>query len=196
LMNMVALLVVACPCAMGLATPTAVMVGAGKGAEIGILFRSADVLERAGRIDTVVLDKTGTVTKGEPEVKTVVSLHPSLQEDEILKIAASVEWGSEHPLGEALVSEAQKHGIELITPEKLTSISGKGVKAKINGQEVLVGSARFMRESNINFQTIETDLSSIEERAESTLLVAVENKIVGIIGIADSIKENSKDAVS
>ena len=196
LMNMVAVLVVACPCAMGLATPTAVMVGAGKGAEIGILFRSADVLERAGRIDTVVLDKTGTVTKGEPEVKTVVSLHPSLQEDEILKIAASVEWGSEHPLGEALVSEAQKHGIELITPEKFTSISGKGVKAKINGQEVLVGSARFMQESNINFQTIETDLSSIEERAESTLLVAVENKIVGIIGIADSIKENSKDAVS
>ena len=196
LMNMVAVLVVACPCAMGLATPTAVMVGAGKGAEIGILFRSADVLERAGRIDTVVLDKTGTVTKGEPEVKTVVSLHPSLQEDEILKIAASVEWGSEHPLGEALVSEAQKHGIELITPEKFTSISGKGVKAKINGQEVLVGSARFMQESNINFQTIETDLSSIEERAESTLLVAVENKIVGIIGIADSIKENSKDGVS
>ncbi len=196
LMNMVAVLVVACPCAMGLATPTAVMVGAGKGAEIGILFRSADVLERAGRIDTVVLDKTGTVTKGEPEVKTVVSLHPSLQEDEILKIAASVEWGSEHPLGEALVSEAQKYGIELITPEKFTSISGKGVKAKINGQEVLVGSARFMQESNINFQTIETDLSSIEERAESTLLVAVENKIVGIIGIADSIKENSKDGVS
>ena len=196
LMNMVAVLVVACPCAMGLATPTAVMVGAGKGAEIGILFRSADVLERAGRIDTVVLDKTGTVTKGEPEVKTVVSLHPSLQEDEILKIAASVEWGSEHPLGEALVSEAQKHGIELITPEKFTSISGKGVKAIIKGQEVLVGSARFMQESNINFQTIETDLSSIEERAESTLLVAVENKIVGIIGIADSIKENSKDAVS
>ena len=196
LMNMVAVLVVACPCAMGLATPTAVMVGAGKGAEIGILFRSADVLERAGRIDTIVLDKTGTVTKGEPEVKTVVSLHPSLQEDEILKIAASVEWGSEHPLGEALVSEAQKHGIELITPEKFTSISGKGVKAKINGQEVLVGSARFMQESNINFQTIETDLSSIEERAESTLLVAVENKIVGIIGIADSIKENSKDGVS
>ncbi len=196
LMNMVAVLVVACPCAMGLATPTAVMVGAGKGAEIGILFRSADVLERAGRIDTVVLDKTGTVTKGEPEVKTVVSLHPSLQEDEILKIAASVEWGSEHPLGEALVSEAQKHGIELITPEKFTSISGKGVKAIIKGQEVLVGSARFMQESNIYAQTIEADLSSIEERAESTLLVAVENKIVGIIGIADSIKENSKDAVS
>lgn len=196
LMNMVAVLVVACPCAMGLATPTAVMVGAGKGAEIGILFRSADVLERAGRIDTVVLDKTGTVTKGEPEVKTVVSLHPSLQEDEILKIAASVEWGSEHPLGEALVSEAQKHGIELITPEQFTSISGKGVKAIIKGQEVLVGSVRFMQESNIYAQTIEADLSSIEERAESTLLVAIENKLVGIIGIADSIKENSKDAVS
>jgi Cu+-exporting ATPase len=195
LINMVAVLVIACPCAMGMATPTAVMVGTGKGAENGILFRSADALERAGKITSVIMDKTGTITKGQPEVKTIIHLDQSMTEDEFLKIAASVERGSEHPLGEALIAEAGNRNIELIEPEKFTAVAGKGVRAIIEGREILVGSPRFMLESGISISQIENDLKKIEENAETAILAATGTDLLGAIGIADSIKANSQTAV-
>jgi Cu+-exporting ATPase len=195
LINMVAVLVIACPCAMGMATPTAVMVGTGKGAENGILFRSADALERAGKITSVIMDKTGTITKGQPEVKTIIHLDPTMTEDEFLKIAASVERGSEHPLGEALIAEAGNRNIELIEPEKFSAVAGKGVRAIIEGREILVGSPRFMQESGISISQIENDLKKIEENAETAILAATETELLGVIGIADSIKPNSQKAV-
>jgi Cu+-exporting ATPase len=195
LINMVAVLVIACPCAMGMATPTAVMVGTGKGAENGILFRSADALERAGKITSVIMDKTGTITKGQPEVKTIIHLDPSMTEDEFLRIAASVERGSEHPLGEALIAEAGNRNIELIEPEKFTAVAGKGVRAIIDGREILVGSPRFMQESGIPISQIENDLKKIEENAETAILAATGTELLGAIGIADSIKANSQAAV-
>jgi Cu+-exporting ATPase len=195
LINMVAVLVIACPCAMGMATPTAVMVGTGKGAENGILFRSADALERAGKITSVIMDKTGTITKGQPEVKTIIHLDLSMTEDEFLKIAASVERGSEHPLGEALIAEAGNRNIELIEPEKFTAVAGKGVRAIIEGREILVGSPRFMLESGISISQIENDLKKIEENAETAILAATGTDLLGAIGIADSIKANSQTAV-
>jgi len=195
LINMVAVLVIACPCAMGMATPTAVMVGTGKGAENGILFRSADALERAGKITSVIMDKTGTITKGQPEVKTIIHLDQSMTEDEFLKIAASVERGSEHPLGEALIAEAGNRNIELIEPEKFTAVAGKGVRAIIEGREILVGSPRFMQESGISISQIENNLKKIEENAETAILAATGTDLLGAIGIADSIKPNSQTAV-
>jgi Cu+-exporting ATPase len=195
LINMVAVLVIACPCAMGMATPTAVMVGTGKGAENGILFRSADALERAGKITSVIMDKTGTITKGQPEVKTIIHLDQSMTEDEFLKIAASVERGSEHPLGEALIAEAGNRNIELIEPERFSAVAGKGVRAIIEGREILVGSPRFMQESGISINQIENDLKKIEENAETAILAATETTLLGAIGIADSIKANSQAAV-
>jgi len=195
LINMVAVLVIACPCAMGMATPTAVMVGTGKGAENGILFRSADALERAGKISSVIMDKTGTITKGQPEVKTIIHLDSKMTEDEFLRIAASVERGSEHPLGEALIAEAGNRSIELIEPEKFTAVAGKGVRATIDGGEILVGSPRFMQESGISISLIENDLKKIEANAETAILVATETNLLGAIGIADSIKTNSQIAV-
>lgn len=195
LINMVAVLVIACPCAMGMATPTAVMVGTGKGAENGILFRSADALERAGKISSVIMDKTGTITKGQPEVKTIIHLDSKMTEDEFLRIAASVERGSEHPLGEALIAEAGNRSIELIEPEKFTAVAGKGVRATIEGGEILVGSPRFMQESGISISLIENDLKKIEENAETAILVATETNLLGAIGIADSIKGNSQIAI-
>lgn len=195
LINMVAVLVIACPCAMGLATPTAVMVGTGKGAENGILFRSADALERAGKVDTIVLDKTGTITKGQPEVKSILRVDQSLSEDDLLRIGASVEKGSEHPLGEALMAEAGNRGIQLDEPERFSAVSGRGVKAIIKGQEVLVGSERYMLESGISTDEIKNQLAEIEEQAQTVILVAREMKLLGGFGIADSIKDNSAEVI-
>jgi Cu+-exporting ATPase len=141
------------------------------------------------------MDKTGTITKGQPEVKTIIHLDQSMTEDEFLKIAASVERGSEHPLGEALIAEAGNRNIELIEPERFSAVAGKGVRAIIEGREILVGSPRFMQESGISISQIENDLKKIEENAETAILAATETTLLGAIGIADSIKANSQAAV-
>lgn len=195
LINMVAVLVIACPCAMGLATPTAVMVGTGKGAGIGVLFRSAGALERSGKLDTIIFDKTGTITKGQPEVKQIISIGDQRKEVEILSIAASVEKGSEHPLGEALIAEAGNRNIQLTMPEKFTAVAGRGVMAVIDGKNFTVGSRRLMEESGMNLDGSKEYLQTIEDRAETALLIAEEKKIIGLIGVADSIKEESADAI-
>jgi Cu+-exporting ATPase len=196
LINMVSVLVIACPCAMGLATPTAVMVGTGKSAEMGILFRSADALERAGKVTTVILDKTGTITKGQPEVKTIVSLDSSYTENEILRIAASVEKGSEHPLGEALIAESGNRNLILSDPGKFTAIGGKGVTSMIDSKEIAIGNLRLMQDLKIDTSQLPSTMEDMENDAQTAIIVAVDGKIIGVIGIADTIKENSIQAIS
>ncbi len=197
LINMVAVLVIACPCAMGLATPTAVMVGTGKGAEMGILLKSGEALERAGRLTTIVLDKTGTITKGQPAVTDiVVAADAQLDEAELLRLAASVEKGSEHPLGEAIWAEAGNRGLELSTPEGFRAEVGHGVLAQVDGREVLVGNPRMMASHALELGNLEAQIERLQAEAKTAMLVAVDGRLSGVIAVADTIKEGSVEAIA
>ena len=193
LINMVAVLVIACPCAMGLATPTAVMVGTGKGAEMGILLKSSEALERAGRVTTVVLDKTGTLTRGQPAVTDILA--DGLPEPELLRLAASVEGGSEHPLGEAIQAEANNRELPLNNPEAFQAEVGHGVMAEIEGQRVLVGNPRMMAAHELDASKWEADVARLQKEGKTAMLVAVDNQVSGVIAVADTLKENSRQAV-
>jgi len=195
LINMVAVLVIACPCAMGLATPTAIMVGTGKGAEIGILFRSSEALERAGRTDTVVLDKTGTITKGRPELTDVLSTIKSIDENELLRIAASVERGSEHPLGEAILAEAGNRALELAEPTKFEAVPGKGVQAEIEGHTVMLGTANYLQESAIDLGDTSNLAEELQKQGKTVMFTSIDHKLAGLIAVADTIKEGSRQAI-
>lgn len=200
LINMVAVLVIACPCAMGLATPTAVMVGTGKGAENGILLRSGEALERAGKVNVVVFDKTGTITKGQPVVTDFIVLGESgnKQEEEnyLLKLAASVEKASEHPLGEAIVAEAGQRGIELAElPDEFSSESGMGIEATVNSKYLLVGNLKLMESHGVTTDEGQKVISSLQNEAKTVVLVALDRKLRAVIGIADPVKESSKSAM-
>lgn len=192
---MVAVLVIACPCAMGLATPTAVMVGTGRGAEMGILIKSSEALERAGHVKVVVLDKTGTITRGQPSVTDVVILDKMLTENELLRLAASVEKGSEHPLGEAVVAEAGNRELTLAEPEGFKAVAGHGVEAQVEGKLVAVGSPRMMSERGLNINLISSDVSRLQEEGKTTVLVAINGEVAGAIGIADTVKPGSVEAI-
>jgi Cu+-exporting ATPase len=194
LINAVAVLVIACPCALGLATPTAIMVGTGKGAENGILFKSGEHLERAHEMDTIVFDKTGTITKGEPEVTDIISLG-EMSRDELLNIAATVEKTSEHPLGQAIVRKAEEELLMIKEAEKFSAIPGKGIKASIDDKNIYVGNRRLMEEENIDVKSLEERLSQLEEEGKTAMLVAIDGNIEGIIAVADKIKESSKEAI-
>jgi Cu+-exporting ATPase len=196
LINTVAVLVVACPCAMGLATPTAVTVGTGKGAEQGILIKSSEALERAGRISTVVLDKTGTITRGHPEVTDILPVDWPATQDELLRLAASAERGSEHPLGEAIVAAAGSRGMKLDEPEGFTSHAGQGIVASVGGREVVVGAPSLLEELGIPQQGVQKHLRALQERARTAVVVAVDGKTAGVLGIADRIKEGSAEAIA
>jgi Cu+-exporting ATPase len=197
---MVAVLVIACPCAMGLATPTAVMVGTGKGAEIGILLRSGEALERAGKIDIVVLDKTGTITKGQPVVTDFIVLdgQGDKREEEmrLLRIAASVEKASEHPLGEAIVAEAGQRGISLELPDEFSTESGMGVRAVLDGSQILVGNWKLMDIHGVSTLEGESAINQLQNDAKTVVLIAVDGKLAGVVGIADPVKESSKAAIA
>jgi Cu+-exporting ATPase len=217
LINMVAVLVIACPCAMGLATPTAVMVGTGKGAELGILFRSSEALERAGKVRVVVLDKTGTITKGQPAVTDILvgqdfverlqaangerpgeddqaqRLSPELK---LLQLAASVEKGSEHPLGEAIWAEATARGLNLTEPVGFKAEIGQGVSAEVNGYQVAVGNLRMMQARGYSLNSLEITIEQLQAEAKTAMLVAVDGTIAGLIAVADVIKESSPAAVA
>jgi len=195
LINMVAVLVIACPCAMGLATPTAIMVGTGRAAEMGILFKSGEALERVGKIDLVVLDKTGTITNGRPEVTDIIPFSSELQKDSLLQIAASVEKGSEHPLGEAILAEAGNRGLPLTDPVDFKTIPGKGVAARINGQDVKVGTIRYMVESGIHIEEVQAQIDALTKDGKTIMVVAIEDQPAGVIAVADTIKENSREAI-
>lgn len=185
----IAVLVIACPCALGLATPTSIMVGTGKAAENGILFKGGEHLERTHLIDTVVFDKTGTITKGKPEVTDFTG------DDELLMLAASVERGSEHPLAEAMVAYAVEKGVDLLPVESFKAVPGQGVKAFVSGKEVLVGSRRFMRNHGVDIEAYEDDMYRLEEEGKSVVLIAVDRVCKGIAAVADTVKETAKEAV-
>ncbi len=197
LINMVAVLVIACPCAMGLATPTAVMVGTGKGAEIGVLFRSSEALERAGKVNVVALDKTGTITKGQPAVTDVIT-NPQLPitNDELLRLAASVEKGSEHPLGEAIWAEATTRGLTLAELSGFKAIPGHGVQAEVEGRSVMVGNQRMFAAESIPLGGLESEAARLQSEAKTAMLVAIDRQAAGVIAVADTIKDGSKEAIA
>lgn len=197
LIHTIAVLVIACPCAMGLATPTAVMVGAGKGAEMGILFKSGEALERAGKLDTVVLDKTGTITRGQPAVTDIVS-YDSMAADPafILRLAASVEKGSEHPLGEAIVAEAGERGLELGQAQGFKATVGQGVEAEVDGRQVLVGNLRMLEGRGLNLNGLDAEVERLQAEAKTVVLVGIDAQAAGVIAIADTIKEGSAQAIT
>ncbi len=196
LINMVAVLVIACPCAMGLATPTAVMVGTGKGAEMGILIKSGEALERAGRLSTIVLDKTGTITRGRPAVTDIVTTPNFPGGDmELLRLAASVEKGSEHPLGEAIVAEAGERQLVLSDPQGFQSESGYGVSAEIDQQKVIIGNQRMFDNLDILSNGLDNAVERLQKEGKTAILVAVDNQVVGIIAVADTVKDEALQAV-
>ena len=194
LLNFIAVLIIACPCAMGLATPTAIMVGTGKGAEHGILFKNAESLERAQKINTVVLDKTGTLTRGEPQVTDVI--RDGISEQEILYYAGSAEKGSEHPLGEAIVTAALARGIALEQADEFEALPGHGIRAKIHGREIILGNERLMMDRKIDFGTMLAQAENLSSRGKTPMFVAVNDKAAGIIAVADTLREHSKEAVA
>jgi P-type Cu+ transporter len=188
----VTVLIIACPCAMGLAVPTAVMVSTGRGAELGILIKGGDPLERSGRLDTVVFDKTGTVTEGRPAVQRVVGD----DEREVLRLAASVERLSEHPLGEAIVAAAAARGLSLEEPRAFESRTGRGVVAQVNGRSVAVGSEALLAELEISPGQFTAEARRLAEAALTPVYVAVDGSVGGIVAVADGIKPTSRDAVA
>lgn len=187
-------LIIACPCALGLATPISIMVGVGKAAEFGALIRNGDALQQAGRLDTIILDKTGTVTEGKPSVTRIISAG-SWGEEDILQWSASLEKGSEHPLAEAIVSAASERQVPLLAVEQFTAIAGHGVAASIEGQQVLLGNRRLMRERDVDISAIEELAVALTQKAETPMFMAVAGQAVGIVSVADAIKKDSKEAI-
>jgi Cu+-exporting ATPase len=194
LLSFVAVLIIACPCALGIATPAALMVGVGKGAELGILIRGAEYLERAEKLNAVVFDKTGTLTKGEPEVTEIVSVN-SVSEGEIIQLAAIAEKGSEHPLAEAILKRAAMTGLAIPDAEAFEAIPGHGVQVKSHGIEILIGNRRLMKYFDIGIQDKESVISGLEEKGNTVMLVAKDKRFIGLIAVADTLKENAADVV-
>jgi Cu+-exporting ATPase len=190
----IAVLVIACPCALGLATPTAIMVGTGKGAENGILIKSGEALEVAGKTQVIVFDKTGTLTKGKPEVTNIIAF--GLGEADVVRIAAIAEKGSEHPLGEAIVRKARDMDIHIPDAEDFETLPGKGVRARYENKEILLGNRRLMSEGNVDIGTIEERIKDLESEGRTVMVVAVDKVSIGILGVADVTKESSVDAIA
>jgi len=193
-LNFIAVLIIACPCALGLATPTAIMVGAGKGAENGILIKSAAALERFYKVDTILLDKTGTLTRGEPSVTDVVAVKPSSEKD-ILRIAAAVESRSEHPLGEAVVREARNRDIKTSRATHFQALPGKGAEAIVNKKPVLLGNMKLMKESRIPTADVEKQVDKLQKDGQTVIFLAVDKKLTGIIALADTLKPGARETV-
>ena len=198
LLSFIAVLIVSCPCAIGIATPAALMVGVGKGAENGILIRNGEVLERAQKLTTVVFDKTGTLTRGEPNVTDIIGFRASqsLSEVEIIRLAAVAERGSEHPLGEAIVRAAKRRNVELPEASEFRTIPGRGVRAVWECGEILVGNRKLMSESGIPVELYEADIQGLEAQGKTTMLVALDKKMEGIIAVADTLKDGAEPAVT
>ncbi|MGI6575706.1 MAG: copper-translocating P-type ATPase [bacterium] len=191
----VAVLVIACPCALGLATPTALMVGSGIGAENGILIRKGEAIQTMGELDIIAFDKTGTITKGQPEVTDVIPVD-GVSKQEVLALAASVEAGSEHPLGKAIVARAKASAFPLKSFTDFSAVTGRGVKATVNRQLVLVGSRAFLTENGIDPSPIEKQMQALEEEGKTAMLAAADNRLLGIVAVADTLKEGSIAAIA
>ena len=190
----IAVLVIACPCALGLATPTSIMVGTGKGAENGILIKSGEALETAYKIKTVVFDKTGTITKGKPILTNLIA-YGKYNENELLKIAASVENDSEHPLAEAIVNEAKEKNIEIKPYEKFRAMPGYGIRATFEGKEVQIGNRKLMENRKINVEISQKDYDILLNEGKTPMYISIDNELAGLVAVADVIKETSKEAI-
>jgi Cu+-exporting ATPase len=200
MLSAISVLIIACPCALGLATPTSIMVGTGKGAELGILIRSGAALETAHKVDTVVLDKTGTITLGRPEVTGIrVAPGGSFPEEEgwreLLRLAASAETGSEHPLADAVVRGAKEKGLAFSSPGDFHSLPGHGVRATVEGRSVHVGSARWLTEEGIDGSTLLPVARELQESGATVIFVAVDGKAAGVVAVADKVKEGAPEAI-
>ncbi len=194
---LVATLVIACPCALGLATPTVLMVASGMGAENGVLIRHGEAIQTLKEVDTIVFDKTGTITKGRPEVTDIVPA-PGKTPEEVLRIAASIEFGSEHPLGEAILRKAKEENLELHEAEEFEALTGRGVKAKVvlsSQKTALVGNRKLMEEERVDYGSLEQDLTRLEGEAKTAMLVSLDGKIAGIVAVADALKDSSVEAI-
>ena len=194
LVSLIAVLIIACPCALGLATPTAIMVGTGKGAEYGVLIRGGEALEGAHKVNAIVLDKTGTLTRGKPSVTDVV-VTDGLGENELLRLAASAERGSEHPLGEAIVGRAGELGLSLAEAGDFRAVSGHGIEATVDGRDLLLGNARLMADRNINLNGLGDRAQTLAAEGKTPMFVTVDGKSAGLIAVADTLKPESADAV-
>ncbi len=195
LLNFVAVLIVACPCALGLATPTSIMVGTGKGAEHGILIRGGDALETAHKLTTIVLDKTGTLTKGRPEITDIVTLS-GVSEEQLVQLAASVERGSEHPLGEAIVKYAHEKNLALAEAREFAAVPGHGIRASLNGHRVLVGNLKLMRDEKVALDGLLEHAERFSAQGKTPVFVAQDGKALGVLAIADTVKEGAREAVA
>ena len=192
---LVTTLIIACPCALGLATPTSLTVGIGKGAENGILIRSGDALQSAERLDTIILDKTGTITRGEPALTDVVAAEGQ-SKDEVLRLSASLERGSEHPLGEAIVKGAEARGLELTEAKGFAAIPGHGVNGRIGDRDVLLGNAKLMRDRGIAIESLVDDWERLANEGKTPMFVGIDGKAGGLVAVADTVKPDSKVAIT
>jgi Cu+-exporting ATPase len=195
LLAFIAVLIIACPCALGIATPAALMVGVGKGAEGGILIRGGEVLERAEKLTTVIFDKTGTLTRGEPNVTDIVSLS-NVSEETVLRLAAAVEAGSEHPLGEAIVRAAKHRGLDLSKVTGFEAIAGHGIRGDVDGTRALLGNRRLFRREGIDPSAAEDVMTRLESEGKTAMLVGADGALAGVVAVADTLKPEAKEAVS
>ena len=190
----IAILVIACPCALGLATPTAIMVGTGKGAEYGILIKGGEALEATHKINTIVFDKTGTITEGKPEVTDIITSEAT-DSNKLLQLAASAEKGSEHPLGEAIVGKAEERNLEYLKVERFSAIPGHGIEVEINAKQILLGNKKLMNDRGIELKQLEAESDRLAGEGKTPMFIAEENRLSGIIAVADVVKESSRNAI-
>ncbi|MGH0431429.1 heavy metal translocating P-type ATPase [Bacillus hominis] len=193
--KMIAVLVIACPCALGLATPTSIMAGSGRSAEYGILFKGGEHLEATHRLDTVILDKTGTVTNGKP-VLTDVIVVDGFDEKEILKLVGAAEKNSEHPLAEAIVEGIKEKGIDIPSSETFEAIPGFGIESVVEGKQLLIGTRRLMKKFNIDIEEVSKSMEELEREGKTAMLIAIDKEYAGIVAVADTVKDTSKAAIA
>jgi len=195
LINAVAVLIIACPCALGLATPMSIMVATGKGATFGVLFKNAEAIETLRKVDTLVVDKTGTLTLGKPKLVSIKTIN-SFAEKELIKYAASIEKGSEHPLAAAIVEGATKLDIKLEDVAQFESVTGKGVKGEVNGHRVVLGNQKLMNDIGIGQETLTYEANQLRSQGQTVMFVSIDNKLAGFVSVADPIKETTPQAIS
>jgi len=194
IINAVAVLIIACPCALGLATPISIMVGTGRGATAGVLIKNAEALEVMEKVNTVVVDKTGTLTEGKPTLSTVIATHED-HEDEVLRLAASMERASEHPLAAAIIAGAKQRQLVLEAVDDFTAMTGKGVQAQIAGRVILLGNARLMQDHAVEIQAVSSDVETHQLSGETVMYLAADKQLIGLIGVSDPIKASTPDAI-